>query len=61
MQGNISENCEFMKQKLLTARFGIHESSYKLAKIQISKGYEFWGIPVDMKTIYLCTLDVQSS
>ena len=51
MQGNISENYEFMKQKLRIARYGIHESSYELAKLRISKatnfeGYEFRGIPV---------------
>ena len=41
MQGNISENYEFMKQKLRIARYGIHESSYELAKLRISKATNF--------------------
>ena len=41
MQGNISENYEFMKQKLRIATYGIHESSYELAKLRISKATNF--------------------
>ena len=53
-KGNISENCEFVKQKLRIARYGIDTLDYELAKLRIAKATNFEVVLYYTSSVSIC-------